>query len=85
MVEITVTQEEWNNQDEIDCDIHGWAYAITELDWEGHSTFTEDNPEIGKYVFFVKNELIPKDGTDGVVAAWENDDSMVVGVKVVIV
>jgi len=84
VVSITVTQAEWDGRNELESDISGRAYAVAGLDWQCYSTFIEDDPTIGKYIFFVNNNLNPKDGTGGVVAAWENDDSMVVGVEVII-
>jgi hypothetical protein len=82
-VKITISQADWDDKYGFNTDIFAKAYAAATLDWEGYMTFVEEDNTM-KYIFFVKNDLIPKDGTDGVIAAWENDNSMVVGVEVVV-
>ena len=82
MPEITVTQAEWAKRNSFDSTIFTDAWKVTGLAWEGYSSFIDDTLMM---VFFIKNELIPKAGIDGVVAIWEGDGSMVVGVQVVVV
>jgi len=78
---IEVTQAEWDNRNSIESDISSRAYSLLGVSWESYSSWIDDDLMV---VFFVKNDLIPVNKAD-VVAKWENDNSMVVGVQVVIV
>ena len=81
-MQIEVTQEQWDNRNVVidDNSPITKAYSITGLDWEGYSILVDDD---NMYIFFIKNELEYL-GLGDVVAAWVEDDSMVVGVKVII-
>ena len=76
---IEVTQDEWNRRNDIDSDITSRAYLLLNVDWVSYSSWIDDEL---KLIVFVKNNLVDKDGTDGVIAAWVNDESMAVGVDI---
>lgn len=75
---ISVTQAEWDNRSSIESEITSRAYALIDVNWESYSCFIDEDLMV---IFFVKNDLIPVNEAD-VVAKWENDDSMVVGVGI---
>ena len=75
---IEVTQDEWNRRNDIDSDITSRAYQCLDVDWESYSSWIDDELML---IVFVKNVLVPVNDGD-VVAKWENDESIAVGVDI---